>query len=158
MISLCSSAKKMLHLPNAGGNSVWSEVVSFEVLAFMFRAELIRTEMELEYWPMGCKITDYSISIFGEHLGVSVTRALKYKGTFTDEDAKDLLSKKLYGVNVSSRCVITKQPWKKQILFVWAEQEYIGNLIQKTFDTLEEHLKSNTVIFICVSKNARWIY
>jgi len=157
-INLCEGSRKMLNLPNAGGGSIWSEVISFEVLASLFRAQLLRTEMELEYWPLGCKITDYSVRMYGIDIGVSVTRALKYKGIFTDQDAVELLEKKLYGVNVSSRHVISNHSWKKQILFVWAEQQYIGELIVKQFELLSDELKSNTVIYVCVSKNSQFIY
>lgn len=59
----------------------------------MFGASLRKTEMELAYAPAGCKITDFSILMDDEVVGVSVTRALKFKGVFNKEDAKLLLSK-----------------------------------------------------------------
>lgn len=83
MITLCAGAKKVLYTPNAGGNSIWSEAVSFEVLTSLCRAVLHKTEMEIEYMP-GSKITDYSVKVFGKDIGVSVTRAMKFskKGTY----------------------------------------------------------------------------
>ena len=54
--------------------------------------------MEVEYFPEGGSITDYMVQMFGLSLGVSVTRAMKYRGgTFTEEDAEKLLNKKLKG-------------------------------------------------------------
>ena len=41
----------MLSLPNAGGSSLLSEVLSFEMLSRAFGATLDRTEMELTYVP-----------------------------------------------------------------------------------------------------------
>jgi hypothetical protein len=99
-ISLSEGANKMKNLPNAGGSSVWSEVLSLEILHMMFNAELIRTEMELEYQWENCKMTDYSAFLFGTRLGISVTRALKFRGNFDEEDAFELLTKKLEGSNL----------------------------------------------------------
>ncbi len=39
-----------------------SEALSFEMLSFLFKAVLHRTEMEIEYVP-GSKITDFSIKV-----------------------------------------------------------------------------------------------
>ena len=82
---LCDGSRTIASLPNAGGTSVVSETLSFEMLNRMYGAKLQATEMELRYYPLGSKITDYSVSIYGETIGVSVTRAMKFRGTFTDE-------------------------------------------------------------------------
>lgn len=52
----------VLNLSLVGGNSVWSEVMSYEILHANYGAKLLRTEMEIEYWPAS-KITDYSITV-----------------------------------------------------------------------------------------------
>ena len=54
--------------------------------------------MEVEYFPEGGSITDYTCSIFDTTVGVSVTRAMKYAGDFEMEDARHLLKKKLKGM------------------------------------------------------------
>ncbi|KAL3905279.1 MAG: hypothetical protein SGPRY_010968, partial [Prymnesium sp.] len=46
-----SDARRMLSIPNAGGSSIWSEVLSFELMSRAFGAKLDRTEMELLYAP-----------------------------------------------------------------------------------------------------------
>ena len=97
-ILLGAGSKRMLEVPNAGGNSVWSEALSMELLNNMYGAQLERTEMELEYEWQNCKITDYSVKMFGRTIGVSVTRALKFNGIFSEEDAFTLLKKKLEGI------------------------------------------------------------
>lgn len=56
-----------------------------------------KTEMEVSYFPEGGSITDYVCDIFGTKVGVSVTRAMKYRGDYTEEDATNLLTKKLRG-------------------------------------------------------------
>lgn len=58
--------------------------------------------MEVEYFPEGGSITDYTCEMFGTTIGVSVTRAMKFNGIFMEEDAETLLNKKLkgkYGLN-----------------------------------------------------------
>jgi len=56
--------------------------------------------MEVSYFPYGGSITDYVCEIFGHKVGVSVTRAMKYRGVFMEEDAVTLLNKKLLGIFV----------------------------------------------------------
>ena len=73
-------SQRMLSLPNAGGSSLTSEALAFELLARTFGASLQRTELELHY-RRGSKMTDFAIEIFGGYqLGVSVTRAYKWHG------------------------------------------------------------------------------
>ena len=58
--------------------------------------------MEVEYWPEGGSITDYTCTMFGTTLGVSVTRAMKYGASNMEiEDAERLLRKKLRGELIS---------------------------------------------------------
>lgn len=59
-----------------------------------------QTEMEVSYFPEGGSITDYVCDIFGTKVGVSVTRAMKYRGEYTEEDATNLLTKKLKGTYI----------------------------------------------------------
>jgi len=160
--TLCSDAQRMLSLPNAGGNSVWSEVFSIELLGFLHRLKLQMTEMELEYQP-NSKITDFSITT-GQNttLGVSVTRAMKFqggrcKGLFTQEDAFKLLEKKLNGVNLSTRGIVNQQ-WDKQILHVWTEHAYMKDILMETYASLDAELKSNTIVLITVAENAPWLF
>mmetsp|Transcript_20276 Transcript_20276/g.77621 ORF Transcript_20276/g.77621 Transcript_20276/m.77621 type:complete len:283 (-) Transcript_20276:287-1135(-) len=159
-IALCAGAVRIMTLPNAGGTSVNSEALSFEVLRQMFNARLDATEMELQYWPENSKITDYSVVIQKRKFGVSVTRAMKFGGgRFTEEDATRLLSKKLYGVVESTKAVIAPYKWKKQILHVWAQNNQIADMLRAVYDTLiPSEMQSNTVVVVTVAKNADWVF
>jgi len=158
-IGLSEGAQRIFNSPNAGGNSVWSETLSFEVLNNLLGAKLLLTEMEINYFPMGGKITDYSVTIFGNPIGVSVTRALKFKGEFTETDAILLLSKKLYGINESTRLVVDEHKWNKQMLHIWAENQLVANVLIDTWKKLDCKLTSNTLVLITVSgKNAKFLY
>jgi hypothetical protein len=156
--ALSGPSKRMYDTPNAGGNSLWSEVVSLEMLAGMYGATLLRTEMEILY---GChsKITDYSIQVMGHHIGVSVTRAMKFRGIFHAEDALRLMKKKLNGVVRSTRGVIREHRWEKQILHVFAECDYVADAIRRAYDAeVDEDDKANTLIIITVARDCPWMF
>jgi len=148
---------KIMNLPNAGGSSEASEVMSFELLADMFNAKLLFTEMELNYGP-GSKITDFSVQIQGVTVGVSVTRAMKFRGTFTLDDATKLLEKKMMGVIMSTQGVSRSQRWGRQILHVWVEKPYMAELIEQAYEQLSDEIKSNTVVMVTTVSNAQWLF
>lgn len=136
-----------------------SEVMSFEVLRASYGADLLKTEMELQYFPMGGSITDYSVLLYDLHIGVSVTRAMKYNGTFTEEDGLRILKKKLGGVLQSSRLVM--DPFHKQILHIFAEKEYIADVLEDLYQTspeITEEIKSTTLVVVTVATNTPWIF
>lgn len=182
-LKMSEGARRIFYEPNAGGNSEWSEAFSFEILNTLYGAQLICTgkrrnekvviliffdcdcfvlcvlEMEINYWPLGGKITDYSVKLFGQLIGVSVTRALRFKAVFTEEDAFTLLSKKLNGINVSSRLVVDSHKWSKQMLHVWAANENVAKMLEKVWHKLDSSLTSNTFMLITVTEeNTDFIY
>ncbi|XP_062566067.1 AAC-rich mRNA clone AAC4 protein-like isoform X2 [Saccostrea cucullata] len=155
-MKLSTAAEKIWSVPNAGGNSVISEVLSFETFHRCFHAKLFKTEMEVSYFPEGGSITDYVCEIFDTKVGVSVTRAMKYRGDFTEEDAHHLLMKKLKGVNQANRNTLEK--WNKQILHVWVQNKEVANLITKTFNNLSMDLVSSTVVVISRTRRSDFIF
>ena len=159
-INFCDGAVKIFNLPNAGGNSVNSEALSFEYFNAMYGATLEATEMELKYFPLGSKITDFSIRLRDKIIGVSVTRAMKFgNGLFDKEDATRLLEKKLFGVIASTKAVIRKYRWKKQILHIWAENKHTAKVLEEVYNNdISAELKSNTIVVITVCENAKWIF
>eukprot|EP00698_Gefionella_okellyi_P004191 TRINITY_DN13907_c0_g1_i1.p1 TRINITY_DN13907_c0_g1~~TRINITY_DN13907_c0_g1_i1.p1 ORF type:complete len:288 (+),score=43.79 TRINITY_DN13907_c0_g1_i1:564-1427(+) len=157
-MDLCEGARRIIDEPNAGGNSLWSEALSLEILHRMFGATLDKTEMQIRYVPRGSKKTDYSCIINGQRLGVSVTRAYKYRGVYTAEDARLLLHKKLYGVLASSQNVVKRDRWRKQILHVWAQSVHVAGVVMSEYQRMDSYLRSNTVVIITISHNANWIF
>lgn len=153
-----AAARTLLTLPNAGGNSKASEALSLELLSRQLNASLQCTEMELEYFPYGSKITDYSVKVAGQVYGVSVTRAMKFSGLFTREDAEVLLEKKLYGVVASSRAVLKRYRWSKQILHVLVERQYMVDILREVWARMSEELQSNTVVVASVCETAPWVF
>ena len=89
-----------------------------QVLARAFGASLVKAETELAYYQPS-KMTDYAIVVFGEKIGVSVTRAFKWtpdmsSQDMTSDEARRLLRKKLDGIHSSSRNVRNMR-WRKQV-------------------------------------------
>ncbi len=157
-MSWSSDAKKMIDLPNAGGTSVFSEALSLEILQRAFNAKLEKTEMEIEYWPHGSKITDYSCKLWDQVIGVSVTRAFKHSGEYDRDDAQKLLHKKLFGVLMSTQNVLKQHAWKKQILHAVCPSQDVADLMQEEFCKFPAKMIHNTVLLLSVCSNAEWIF
>lgn len=145
---------------NAGGNSVISEVLSFEFMKRAFGAELEHTEMQLQYFPIGSKKTDYSIKLDGERIGVSVTRAMHFLNDelFTERDAEMLLKKKLNGVNISSQNIVKKHKWERQILHIFTRTEKIAKTIENVYRKLKSDYRTNTIVVITVAPNCNFLF
>lgn len=60
---------RILNTPNAGGSSIISETLSFEILKKYFNAKLLKTEMEVPYFPEGGSINDYVVILFDSIIG-----------------------------------------------------------------------------------------
>eukprot|EP01113_Clastostelium_recurvatum_P022844 TRINITY_DN2736_c0_g1_i4.p1 TRINITY_DN2736_c0_g1~~TRINITY_DN2736_c0_g1_i4.p1 ORF type:complete len:720 (-),score=112.44 TRINITY_DN2736_c0_g1_i4:39-2198(-) len=160
---LSRDSRRIRDTPNAGGNSIWSEAMSIELLHMNYGAVLKRTEMEIEYHPYS-KITDYEVDIMGHTVAVSVTRAIdftdlkkKHKAPFSAEDAKTLLRKKLQGVLMSSAGVV--QAWERQILHVWTTSTRVTDLIVHEFiHEIDPALRANTLVIVSQCNNGMWIF
>ena len=128
-----------------------------ELLHMLYSAKLKATEMEIEYCMEG-SITDYSVTIGDSVIGVSVTRAMKYRGVFSYEDALALLTKKMRGVLKSSENVAEEHKWSKQVLHVWVQEPYMVALVQQAYAAVE-HLWGNTLVQLTVcGDNLGWIF
>ncbi|KAG0204443.1 hypothetical protein BGX33_008528 [Mortierella sp. NVP41] len=155
-----SDALRMLNLPNAGGSSLLSEVLSCEMLYRCLGARLAKTEMEIRYFFAYQPMTDYTISLpglaAGYHVGVSVTRAFAYKGAYRRSECRKLLKKKLAGITASTRNVMDERLFK-QILHVWVPNGKVARTVQATYRTLSQDLRRNSVVVISVV-NAAWVF
>lgn len=153
-------ALRMLNLPNAGGSSLLSEVLSCEMLYRCLGARLAKTEMEIRYIFAYQPMTDYTISLpglaSGFHVGVSVTRAFAYKGAYRRSECRKLLKKKLSGITASTRNVMDERLFK-QILHVWVPNGKVARTVQATYRTLPTELTRNSVVVISVV-NAAWVF
>lgn len=165
-VKLSPGSLRIRDTPNAGGNSVLSETLSFEILRRCFGAELLQTEMEVKYKDKDSKKTDYLISAFNQIMGVSVTRAMHFRNPalFTERDAHKLLSKKLEGIAQSSQNLdlsdipTDKGPFTRQILHVCAQTAGVARLVKTAYRKLKSAIKQNTIVIITVMENAEWLF
>jgi hypothetical protein len=161
--SLSDDGDGMYDTPNAGGSSVESEIMSFEVLRACEGAKLLKTENDVLYSPPDdtgpSSITDILVSINGTKIGVSVTRVYKPSNqTLTDDDAKTILVKKLEGINRSSVRVLPADKWAKQILHVFTANTAASDAVERVLLTIDTALKADTIILLTQTKGGGFIY
>ena len=132
-------AKKTFTLPNAGGNSIYSEALSIEYFVRYFYAKNVIYEMEISYCTE-FKMIDYLCTLNDITVGVSVTRAMNYRNPyrFTLQDAQLLLHKKLYGLIVSRNCVNTHHCFDKAILHVWCQNDWVAKKVQEAYESFDD--------------------
>ena len=148
---LAPGPKKRYEGENAGGSSICSEVMSMQLLIDCEGGVVLKTENEIAYATEGAK-TDYVITIAGQHVGVSVTRAYlgPFVETYTQEDAVTLLTKKLKGVNESAQNVSADDAWSRSVLHVWTLHPAWAETLVSAWDTLEPALKASTLVMVTV--------
>lgn len=153
----CSDSCRLLHEPNAGGASRISEAMSCEVLSRAFNARLEQTELEIRYWPSNGAMTDFTVSLDGCPLGVSVTRAITAKHKVFDiAAASSLLKKKLSGVLRSTETCCGA--WERQILHIWSPNISSANALEVAYAQLPEDLRADTTILITVCEGLRVLF
>jgi len=161
--SLSPGGQALFDIANAGGSSVESEVMSFEVLHFCEGATLLKSETQISYEPpsdAGANtITDILVEIGGAKVGVSVTRAYHPPGVpYTDADAKNLLEKKLIGVNRSSQRVLPADKWVKQILHVLSVDQANTDAIARVWPTIDPAIRADTIVLVTQTKGGGFVY
>lgn len=158
--ALSSGGQTMYDTPNAGGSSEQSEVVSYEILHYCEGASLLKTETQIGYdtsKPGG--ITDILVQIDGKKVGVSVTRSYKPSNqTYTDAMVKDLLEKKLKGVNESSSRVLPADKWVKQVLHVFTANADATAAVERVYPTIASDLRADTIVLLTETKGGGFIY
>ncbi len=161
--ALSPGGQRLFDTPNAGGSSLESEVMSFEVLHFCDGALLQATETEIRYAPPddsgANSITDILVTIGGARVGVSVTRAYRpMPMVLTEADVRALLVTKLTGVNRSSMRVLPADRWIKQILHVFVANSNVGDLVERAWATIDAPTRANTIVLLTVTRGGGFIY
>ena len=136
---LCDSAKRSLHVDNAGGKSAISEAFSIYYFEWIRKASNFVFETEVDYW-VDYKMVDFICSIDDKRVGVSVTRAMGFPSPdcFTYEDALKLLRKKLYGLIVARNCVSKKHSFFRSVLHIWCQSETIASHLRNAYASFDQ--------------------
>ena len=74
--------------------------------------------------------------------------------TYTSEDANQLLSSKLEGIQNSTANVSLEDLWLKQILHIWTLDPGWGTIVADAWADLDPTLKGNTIVLITVETNS----
>eukprot|EP00761_Pharyngomonas_kirbyi_P012172 gb/GECH01012199.1/.p1 GENE.gb/GECH01012199.1/~~gb/GECH01012199.1/.p1 ORF type:complete len:241 (+),score=37.56 gb/GECH01012199.1/:1-723(+) len=164
-MNLSKGGSHIRDMPNAGGNSIRSEAMSYEVLYHLLNANLVNTETELTYDVAKTKLTDYTITLpsVSYRIAVSVSRAFHCinDSDFTVEDALYLLEKKLIGAIESSENIQTDCNWRRHIVHVWVPSIKVAQILSLVFRyDIRSDLRSNTILLITVAstKKDRFLY
>lgn len=155
--------QRIFEAANAGGSSGESEVMSFELLHYCDGATLVKTETEIGYAPPddtgANSITDILVAIGGKKVGVSVTRAFKPAPLVMSEtELKDLLEKKLDGINRSSVRVLPADKWVKQILHVFVADATMEASVKKVLSTIDAAKRADTIVVLTRTAGGGFIY
>jgi hypothetical protein len=154
LMKLTPGGQYIAQTPNAGGNSVLSEVFAFEVLARCEDAKLLKTETEITYENPRGKITDILVEIDGLKIGVSVVRAIAFpfNDPYPITEAERILRSKLEGIALSSDNVTAQDRWVKQILSVIAYTPMHAQQIRQAWMALEPELRGDTVLYVTATE------
>ena len=160
--SISADGQRMLTTPNAGGSSIESEVMSFEILRYCEGAKLLKTETEIQYMSGGSggsNITDNLLEIDGKKVGVNPIRIYRPSNiTLTDADVKKDLSDKLTSIKVSSERVVPADKWVKQIMHVWTANAAATDAVKRMYPTIDASTKADTIVLVTETKGGGYLY
>ncbi len=160
--SLSEGGKRMLATPNAGGSSIESEVMSFEILRYCEGAKLLKTETEIQYLSLDSgagNITDNLLEIDGKKVGVNPIRIYRPSNiALSDADVKKDLSDKLTSIKRSSERVAPADKWVKQIMHVWTANAAATAAVQRVYPTIDASTKADTIVLLTETTGGGFLY
>ena len=147
---LTEGGQRIFDTPNAGGSSLESEIMAYELLDRCEAASLLKTETEIVYeQDGGGAITDLLVEIAGNKVGVNVTRAYRPSSfTFTQEEADAQLTNALEAIQESSQRVVDEDAWVKQVLIALAVDDAHADKIETAWLQASAALKGDTVLYL----------
>jgi hypothetical protein len=151
IFELSGDANEIYNDDNSGGSSVFSEVISMEILRQELGAQLIKTEQEINYDDTAGAVTDFMVAINNLKVGVNVTRAVKNPPEteiITIDEAYDLLQNKLIEINESSQNVSDLDRWQKQILHVLTPIPESANNVFDALGWIDSDIMADTIVLI----------
>jgi hypothetical protein len=159
--NLSPGGQRVFDSPNAGGSSIESEVMTFEMLHFCDGATLLKTEKEIVYDdpPEGgaATITDLLVNIGGDKVGVNPVRPYK-PGGMNDAEVKTVVENKLASIVASSARVSTGDKWVKQIMHVWCFNQACVDSFDRVYPTIPEATRANTIVLVTKTEGGGFLY
>lgn len=149
---LTEGGKVIFDSPNAGGSSLESEIIAYELLDRCEGAALVKTESEIVYDDPG-KIVDLLIGVDGEQVGVSVVR-LYSPNVMPQSDVTALISKGLEDINDASAKVSIADAWVKAVLVVMAYDDSYAEKAQVAWSSIASETRADTVVYLVTTDGA----
>jgi hypothetical protein len=161
--ALSMGGQRLFDTPNAGGSSIESEIMAYEVLHFCEGASLTATETEIQYTAPddagANSITDLLVTIDGQRVGVSVTRIYRPAPmVLTDADVRSQLVTKLTGINRSSMRVLPAFRWVKQVLSVFVANQTVADQVARVWPTIDAATRADTIVLMTATRGGGFIY
>ena len=161
---LSDGGDRILGTPNAGGSSIESEVMSFEILHYCEGATLLKTEKEITYGPVvdggPTTITDLLVEIDGRKVGVNPIRVYKPSNQPqpTEADIKTSLEGKLNSIRGSSARVTPADKWVKQVMHVYTVSQANADTVMRVLPTIDAVIRADTVVMVTRSVGGGFLY
>lgn len=147
---LSNGASYIMKRDNAGGSSVASEALAYEMLYRCEKASLVKIENEIEYQGDG-SITDILVEIDNRYVGVSVTRAYPWSGSYTLDEARKILNKKLSALRPAQENAVEEDRWDRSVLYILAGDEDSANKLKEAWDESSDELKEDSIVMVTVT-------
>jgi hypothetical protein len=150
---LSAGGLKILTDDNAGGSSLHSEIFAYEVLYRCELAELLKTEMEIEYSSPDSKMMDFLVQIDDRYVGVSVTRAFNYPPTdpCTVDKIQGLLEGKFSDILLSTPVDQPANNWVRAIMHVIAYNDQCADIVEAAYLNLTADILDQTILMVTVT-------
>jgi hypothetical protein len=151
---LSDGGDRIFDSPNAGGSSIESEVMSFEILHACEGAKLLKTEKEILYEPVQdggpTTITDLLIEIDGKKVGVNPIRVYKPSNQPqpTDAEVKASLERKLESIRGSTARVTPADKWVKQVMHVYVASQVNADAVMRVLPTIDATTRADTIVLV----------
>jgi hypothetical protein len=151
---LSDGGDRIFDSPNAGGSSIESEVMSFEILHACEGAKLLKTEKEILYEAVQdggpTTITDLLIEIDGKKVGVNPIRVYKPSNQPqpTDAEVKASLERKLESIRGSTARVTPADKWVKQVMHVYVASQVNADAVMRVIPTIDATTRADTVVLV----------
>ena len=145
--------RQVLSDGTVGGSSVYSEAMSFEVLARCEGATLLASEPFIRYMDESGTRTDLLVEIEGSRVGVSVTRAVHFPRAdpYPLSEAQRLLMRKLEDIQESTANVDARDRWVKQILHVMAYAPMHADMFRMAWEMTPVEMRGDTILLVTVT-------
>lgn len=144
-------AKRMFLNGNAGGSSLLSEMLSYEIFNKIGNAVLFRSEKELDYvFPDG-PLADYTMYITDNKLYcTSVSRAFCYYNNFNKEKCYNLLYKKFSKIKYIEKNINNGNIYKN-ILHIFTTTNNNLDIIKSVYLELPLYIKKNIIFIVTIT-------